>query len=69
VPLYGFGAFTLMRPGELFALDWEDIDQEAGANGRALVARRLYRGRSDLPKSNRERTIPLTPPARPRSTR
>jgi integrase len=22
--------FTLMRPGELFALDWEDIDLKAG---------------------------------------
>jgi integrase len=59
--LVTFGAFTLMRPGELFALDWEDIDLDAG---RALVARRLYRGRTDLPKSNKERTIALTPPAK-----
>jgi len=53
-----------MRPGELFALDWEDIDLAGGANGRARVSRRLYRGRTDLPKSNKERTITLVPPAR-----
>lgn len=62
--LLTFGAFTLMRPGELFSLDWVDLDLGAGSNGRALVARRLYRGRTDLPKSNKQRTITLTPPAR-----
>jgi integrase len=59
-----FGAFTLMRPGELFALDWEDLDLSAGAHGRGRVARRLYRGRIDIPKSNRERTITIVAPAR-----
>ncbi len=62
--LLTFGAFTLMRPGELFALDWEDIDLHAGVNGRARVSRRLYRGTTDIPKSNKERTITLVPPAR-----
>jgi integrase len=62
--LLTFGAFTLMRPSEVAALDWEDIDLGAGANGRVRVKRRLYRGRTDLPKSNRERTITLVPPAR-----
>jgi integrase len=62
--LLTFGAFTLMRPSELVALDWEDIDLAAGARGRVRVKRRLYRGRTDLPKSNRERTITLVPPAR-----
>ena len=62
--LLTFGAFTLMRPSELAALDWEDIDLTAGACGRVRVKRRLYRGRTDLPKSNRERTITLVPPAR-----
>jgi hypothetical protein len=47
--LITFAAFTLMRPGELFALDWEDIDLDAG---RVYVNKRLYRGRTDLPKSN-----------------
>jgi integrase len=59
-----FGAFTIMRPGELFAVDWEDIDLRAGACGRVRVQRRLYRGRTDLPTSNKERTITLVPPAR-----
>ena len=62
--LFTFGAYTLMRPGELMALDWEDIDLDAGAHGRAIVRRRLYRGRTDLPKSNRERTITIIAPAR-----
>jgi integrase len=61
--LLTFGAFTLTRPGELFALDWQkdDIDLEAG---RGQINRRLYRGGTDLPKSNRERTIAIPPPAR-----
>jgi integrase len=62
--LFTFGAYTLMRPGELMALDWGDIDLDAGAHGRAQVRRRFYRGRMDLPKSNRERTITITAPAR-----
>jgi integrase len=62
--LFTFGAYTLMRPGELMALRWDDIDLDAGAHGRAQVRRRFYRGQTDLPKSNRERTITITAPAR-----
>lgn len=62
--LFTFGVYTLMRPGELMAVYWEDIDLQAGANGRADVRQRLYRGRMDLPKSNRERTIAIVAPAR-----
>jgi integrase len=63
--LLTFGAFTLMRPSELIELDWDrDIDLDAGANGRARVQRRFYRGKTDLPKSNRERTITIVAPAR-----
>jgi integrase len=62
--LLTFGAFTITRPSELVALDWDDVDLGAGACGRLLVQRRLYRGRTDLPKSNRERTITLVPQAR-----
>jgi integrase len=61
--LFTFGAYTLMRPGELIALRWEDVDLHAGAHGRAHVRRRFYRGRTDLPKSNRERVITITAPA------
>jgi integrase len=56
-----FAAYTGMRPGECFALEWADIDFE---RMRIRVRRRLYRGALDLPKSNRIRTIALTPPAR-----
>jgi integrase len=59
--LIAFAAYTGMRPGELFALEWPDIDFDAM---RVDVRRRLYRGRVDLPKSNRPRRIALTPPAR-----
>ena len=54
------GAYTGMRPGELFALEWADIDLAAH---RIHVRRRLYKGELDLPKSNRERVIALPPPA------
>ena len=42
------------------APDWNDIDRDAN---RVRVERGLYRGRTDLPKSNKPRTIALTPPA------
>jgi integrase len=56
-----FAAYSGMRPGELFALEWPDIDFDAM---RIHVSRRLYKGRVDLPKSNKPRTIALTPPGR-----
>jgi integrase len=56
-----FGAYTGMRPGELFALEWGDIDLKAN---RVHVQRRLYKGSLGLPKSNKTRTIALPPPAR-----
>jgi integrase len=59
--LITFAANSGMRPGELFALEWRDIDLEAN---RIDVKRRLYRGKLDIPKSNRAKRIALTPPAR-----
>ena len=59
--LITFAAYSGMRPGELFALEWGDIDFDAM---RVDVKRRLYRGKVDLPKSNKTRRIALTPPAR-----
>ena len=56
-----FAAYMIARPSELFALTWDDVDLEAGV---VHVNRGLYRGRVDLPKSNKPRTIALTPPAR-----
>jgi integrase len=59
--LLTFAAFSGMRPGELMALDWSDINLPAL---RVTVSKRLYRGSIDLPKSNKVREIALTPPAR-----
>jgi integrase len=56
-----FAAYSGMRPGEIFALEWTDVDFEAM---RIRVMRRVYRGKTALPKSNRTRTIVLTPEAR-----
>lgn len=56
-----FGAYSGLRPGEMFALEWGDVDFDAM---RVHVSRRVYRGRVDLPKSNKARTVALTPPAR-----
>jgi integrase len=55
-----FAAFTLMRPSELFALEWADIDFDGM---RIDKARRLYRGKLAEPKTG-PKTIALTPPAR-----
>jgi integrase len=59
--LVTFAAYTIMRPGELFALDWQQVDLDAGL---VQVERRLYEGEYDLPKSNKSRTIALLPQAR-----
>jgi integrase len=56
-----FAAYSGMRPGELFALEWGDVDFDSM---RVDVKRRLYRGQLDLPKSNKTRRIALTQPAR-----
>jgi integrase len=58
--LFEFAAFTLMRPSELYGLEWADIDFKAM---RIQKARRVFRGHVDLPKTG-EREIALTPPAR-----
>lgn len=56
-----FAAYSGMRPGELFMMRWPDIDFD---RARIQVARRLYRGGVDTPKSGRAKLISLTPPAR-----
>ncbi len=58
--LVAFLAFTLMRPGEAYALEWADVDFEAM---RIRKGRRLYRGSVAEPKTGAV-TIALTPPAR-----
>lgn len=59
--LVAFLAYTGVRVGEAFALEWTDIDFQAM---RVRIERRVYRGSLDLPKSNKSRVISLTPPAR-----
>jgi integrase len=59
--LFRFARYTALRPGEIFALTWQDIDLE---DMRVHVRRRLYRQQTDIPKSNRTRTVVLPPPAR-----
>lgn len=55
-----FSAYTLMRPGELYALEWTKIDFKAMRIAKDL---RLYKGSLDAPKTG-PKTIALTPPAR-----
>jgi integrase len=55
-----FAAFTLMRPSELYGLEWPDIDMDAM---RIRKDRRVYKGDVDEPKTGRK-LIALTPPAR-----
>jgi integrase len=59
--LLDFASCTLIRPGELYELRWEDIDFAAN---RIRVSRRLYRGAVDTPKNGKPKTIALPPPAR-----
>lgn len=50
-----FAGYTGLRAGELFALEWRDIDLA----GRLYVRRRVFDGRLDVPKSGTsERVLP-----------
>ena len=55
------GALTGMRPGEMYALRWSDIDLD---RNRVTVSRRVYRGKYDTPKNGRTKVIALPPRAR-----
>jgi integrase len=47
-----------MRKGEIFALQWRDIDFD----GKRIVVRRNYSGREIVtPKNGKSRVVPLTP--------
>ncbi|MCB0863525.1 MAG: site-specific integrase [Solirubrobacterales bacterium] len=52
-------AYTLMRPGELFVLEWSDVDFE---NNEITVSKTLSGDNTiELPKNGRVRTITLPP--------
>lgn len=55
-----FSAYTGLRPGEVFGLDWEDIDFEAET---IAVRRQLHKRRFTLPKNDNTRTVFLPAPA------
>lgn len=55
-----FSIYTGIRPGELAALAWEDIDL---IKGKATISRALSDDELKLPKTNKTRVILLSPPA------
>jgi integrase len=56
-----FGAYSGLRPGELYGLEWRDLDFD---QSRVQVRRAVYRGRIGLPKSGEPRLVGLLPEAR-----
>lgn len=59
LPMVTLSAFTGLRWGELSALRWSDVDEEAGA---IRVRRSNWRGRMGAPKTDgSHRTVPLPP--------
>jgi integrase len=58
--MIAFAAWTGVRQGELFGLQWDDVD------GDSLHVRRSRKldGTLGKPKNGRERTVPILPPAR-----
>lgn len=56
-----FAAYSGLRMGEVFGLEWRDVDM---GKMRVQVRRRVYRGKLALPKSNRPRIVALLPEAR-----
>jgi integrase len=56
--VYALGALAGLRPGEAVALEWEAVDFDAGL---ILVRRQLREGRLGVPKSGKEREVPIVP--------
>ena len=55
--LFWLALRTGLRRGELFALQWKDVDLDPGA---VHVRRGVFRGRLESPKGGRARTVPMT---------
>ncbi len=58
-PLVGLWVQSGMREGEVFGLQWRDLDLEAGT---AIVRRTLSRGRLGSPKTGKARLVTITHP-------
>lgn len=59
-----FAAYTLMRPGEIFVLDWSDVNLDID-NPTVSVTKTLSGDtKIERPKNGRSREIVLPPPAR-----
>lgn len=59
-PLFLVGFRTGLRLGELFALEWGDVDVVSGV---LHIRRSHHRGETTTPKSGKERTVDLAPSA------
>lgn len=57
-PFFYTLAFTGLRFGEATALQWRDIDTDRGV---IRIQRSQWRGKMDLPKNGKTRTVPLLP--------
>ena len=53
-------AYTGIRPGELFGLEWADVDFD---NEELQIERRVWRNNIDLPKTGRKRPVIVPEPA------
>jgi integrase len=58
--LVTFAAYTGMRGGEIFGLEWSEVDF---GRSEIRVARQIHKRRCTLPKNGEPRTIILPPPA------
>jgi integrase len=53
---FRLAVFAGMRPGEIIALKWEDID-----GSKARVWKRIYKGTTNTPKNGKFRDVALSP--------
>lgn len=58
--LFRVAVYTGLRPGELMAMAWEDIDFQ---RQELTISRAVSAGTYKLPKTNKSRIIALSPPA------
>jgi integrase len=55
---YAISALAGLRPGEVLALEWSDVDLDAAT---ITVRRQVRHGRVDVPKSGKARDVPMVP--------